>query len=194
MEEEWLPVKGYEGLYEVSNMGRVRSLKNTRHVIRKEPLIKKQFVGSWGYPMVALCKDGISKPSLVHRLVAEAFVPNPDNLPFINHKDENRQNSVSTNLEFCTQAYNNNYGTARQRGIETAKKNGSYNTKKLYQYDKIGNLIGVFDSVASASKSLNINASTLSNCANGKRHCRSAHGYVFRFTEWDCGATPRRNA
>lgn len=190
MEEEWLPVKDYEGLYEVSNMGRVRSLKNTRHNKRKEPKIKAQCIGTWGYKTVTLCKDGISTVSLVHRLVAQTFVPNPDNLPFINHIDEDKCNNISENLEFCTQAYNNNYGTARQRGIETAKKNGSYNTKKLYQYDKIGNLIGVFDSVASASKSLNINASTLSNCANGKRHCRSVHGYVFRFTEMEL----KRNA
>ena len=179
--EIWKPVKGYEGLYEVSNNGKVRSLKNSRHNVRKEPLLKKQFLGSWGYPIVALCKEGKSIGVLVHRIVAEAFIPNPNGYEFVNHKDEVKTNNLVENLEWCTQKYNNNYGTAKQRGIETRKKNGSYATKKLFQYDKSGNLISTFNSIVEASRCLKINASTLSNCANGKRHYRSAHGYVFKF-------------
>ena len=181
MEEQWKTVKGYEGLYEVSNTGKVRSLKNTRHNVRKEPLLKKQLLGSWGYPVVALCKEGKSIRVLVHRIVAEAFIPNPNGYNIVNHKDEVKTNNFAENLEWCTQKYNNNYGTARQRSIETKKKNGSYTTKKLFQYDKSGNLISTFNSIVEASRCLKINATTLSNCANGKRHCRSVHGYVFKF-------------
>ena len=136
MEEQWMPVKGYEGLYEVSNTGKVRSLKNSRHNVRKEPLLKKQRLGSWGYPVVALCKEGKSIEVLVHRIVAEAFIPNPNGYEVVNHKDEVKTNNLVENLEWCTQKYNNNYGTAKQRGVETRKKNGTTSSSKGEQYIK----------------------------------------------------------
>lgn len=96
--EEWKPVIGYEGLYEVSNLGRVRNIKTNRLVM--------QSVVVSGYKRVTLYKKNNPKSKLVHRLVAEAFLPNPNNLRVVNHKDENKLNNVVTNLEWCTQSYN----------------------------------------------------------------------------------------
>ena len=119
--EIWKPKKDYEGLYEVSNLGRVKSL-NYRRTGKAELL--KPYKTKDGYLKVLLYKDGKRKKILVHRLVAETFLPNPNNLPFINHKDENKTNNfVGTpendykdgNLEWCTREYNNNYGTRNER-------------------------------------------------------------------------------
>ena len=124
MEEEWRPIKDYEGLYEVSNMGRVKSLKRHDTLGReKEEKILALANDRLGYKMVSLCKDGKRTMYKVHRLVAIAFIPNPDNLPIINHKDENKSNNNVCNLEWCTYKYNSNYGTNPQRLSEWMKKN-----------------------------------------------------------------------
>lgn len=102
--EIWLPVADYEGLYEVSNYGQVRSLYKP-----DKPIIK-QCVGSKGYNLVTLCKAGKQKSVNVHRLVAITFVPNPNFLPCVNHKDENKTNNIASNLEWCSYYYNNTYG------------------------------------------------------------------------------------
>lgn len=114
MNEVWKDVKGYEGLYQVSNMGNVKSMNrfvkaNSNHKYQhiKERLLKLN--GGRKYTHVILCKNGTTKGYLVHRLVAEAFIPNPDNLPIINHKDENPSNNCVDNLEWCTYKYNNEY-------------------------------------------------------------------------------------
>ena len=119
IEEIWKPIKNYEGLYEVSNLGRIKGV--TRYVkgkvgyrIQKEK-IRKCEVSSNGYLHVLLCKNGKYTTHNVHRLVAGAFIPNPDNLPEINHKDENKENNCVDNLEWCTRKYNMNYGTTQSR-------------------------------------------------------------------------------
>ena len=101
--EIWKPVPDYEELYEVSNLGRVRSLF-------KGDRILKQGIGSTGYKIVTLCRKGTQKTVNVHRLVASCFIPNPHNFPCINHKDENRLNNAVSNLEWCSYYYNNVYG------------------------------------------------------------------------------------
>ena len=121
MQEIWKDIEGYEGLYQVSNKGRVKSL--SRLVVRvgkpnyitKEKILKCSELKGTGYPAVSLGSNNNFKSMLVHRLVAQAFIPNPDNLPCVNHKDETRNNNDVRNLEWCTQKYNCNYGTARQR-------------------------------------------------------------------------------
>ena len=121
MQEIWKDIEGYEGLYQVSNKGRVKSL--SRLVVRvgkpnyitKEKILKCSELKGTGYPVVSLGSNNNFKSMLVHRLVAQAFIPNPDNLPCVNHKDETRNNNDVRNLEWCTQKYNCNYGTARQR-------------------------------------------------------------------------------
>lgn len=135
MEERWLPIPGYEGYYEVSNTGKVKSLTRTitdsngRQVtyIGKE---KIQKINN-GYYVVGLNKNGVKKIFKVHRLVALAFIPNPKNLPIVNHKDENKLNNNINNLEWCTIEYNNNYGTKKDRISQNITK------KSIIMCDKI---------------------------------------------------------
>lgn len=110
MIEFWKDVSGYEGLYQVSNLGRVKSLPRTVRTrygtgVRKEKILQG---GSYpnGYVFVCLCKDGEKKMRMIHRLVAEAFIPNPLNLPTVNHRDGNKQHNWVGNLEWCTQGDN----------------------------------------------------------------------------------------
>lgn len=113
--EEWKQIKGFEGLYEVSNFAQVRNSKG--HILKSA--IKKGH--STNYNVVSLYKDGKGHTKTIHRLVAEAFIPNPDNLPCINHKDEDGTNNLPNNLEWCTKQYNTNYGTAQERRTEKIK-------------------------------------------------------------------------
>lgn len=114
MREIWKDIKGYEGIYQVSNRGNVRSLHYNKLRILT-PLSKQ------GYYSVALSVNSKCKHFPIHRLVAEAFIPNPSNLPEINHKDEDGTNNSVDNLEWCTREYNNNYGSRNKRVSETLK-------------------------------------------------------------------------
>ena len=122
-EQQWKPVVGYEGYYEVSNDGVIKSLSRTITVIDGDRTYQKQIHSkvlnqsnhSAGYKVVRLVKDGKDTLWYVHRLVAEAFIPNPKNYKCVNHKDEDKKNNTVYNLEWCDHAYNNNYGTARER-------------------------------------------------------------------------------
>lgn len=113
--EEWKNVIGYEGLYEVSNIGNVRN-------VRRNTLLRLS--KTKGYIQVYLYKNGVKTGLKVHRLVAEAFIPNPDNLPQVNHKDENKMNNRVENLEWCTAKYNSNYGHRTENIVNTRVKNG----------------------------------------------------------------------
>lgn len=119
MDEVWKDISGYEGIYQVSNLGRVKSLdREISHLNRWGSMQSQKIRGRIltakashdNYMDVVLCKGGRSETKLVHRLVAIAFIPNPDNLPQVNHKDENPRNNAVTNLEWCTAEYNSNYG------------------------------------------------------------------------------------
>lgn len=166
--EKWKPIEGYEGLYEVSDWGDVKSL-NYNHT-GKEKILS---VGlCWGYHIVGLCKDGISKTHKVHRLVAQAFIPNPDNLPCVNHKDEVRSNNHVGNLEWCSYQYNNNYGTCRQRSIKNKKK-------KVSQYNLNGEFIKEWDSAKDVQRVSGYNAAHINECCKGKR--RTAHNFIWQY-------------
>ena len=106
-------IKDYEGLYAITSCGKVWSYRSGFFL---KPRWYKGYLG------VVLYKDGLPKPKLIHRLVAEAYLPNPDNLRCVNHKDENKTNNVLTNLEWCTYSYNSRYGTAIQRANEKKYK------------------------------------------------------------------------
>lgn len=123
MKEVWKDVVGHEGLYEVSNTGKVRSLTRLICVEGRKPYIRKgkelkPIVNRLGYPQISLYSQFPHyKKAKIHRLVAEAFLNNPHNLPEVNHKDEDKLNNHVSNLEFCTHAYNMNYGTMRERSV-----------------------------------------------------------------------------
>lgn len=115
MIEVWKSIKGYEGFYEVSNFGRVRSLpRKTKSNVLKGTVLKPN-VTPFGYLQVMLCREGKGKQHKIHRLVANAFIPNPDNLPEINHKDWNTSNNNVDNLEWCDRQYNNAHRSVCQR-------------------------------------------------------------------------------
>lgn len=122
--EVWEDIKDYEGLYKVSNYGNIKSLsKYAGKSPRKEKLLKVH-IDRYGYPYVVLCKEGKEHLATIHRLVAEAFIPNPHNKPQINHIDENKLNYQVSNLEWCTCKYNINYGTRTIRA--SMKRRGNF--------------------------------------------------------------------
>ncbi len=112
----WKDIKDYEGIYQVSNDGKVKSLEriNSNNCWVKEKILK-QTIDPKGYQRVMLSKNGKKENARVHRLVAEEFIPNPNNYPQINHKDENKTNNHVSNLEWCNEKYNINYGTGKER-------------------------------------------------------------------------------
>lgn len=127
MNEEWRDIKGFEGLYQVSNLGNVKRIKHGGckfgYGYRTLPeRMVKQHPDYHGYKKVHLWKNNKDKPLFVHRLVAIAFIENPNNYPQINHKDEDKTNNCVSNLEWCTCKYNNNYGTKKERLREALKR------------------------------------------------------------------------
>lgn len=168
--EQWKEIAGYEDLYEVSDKGMVKSL-NYNHT-GKERILKPYKNGN-GYLQVILRKDGHRKQPLVHRLVADAFIPNPNNLETVNHKDEVKTNNAATNLEWMSQKDNINYGTRNKRVGEAL-------SKQVQMLDKqTGELLATFPSTHEAGRVTGINQSHISACCNGKR--KSAGGYKWRY-------------
>lgn len=167
-EEIWYPIKGYESLYEVSDQGRVRSLK-----FGKERILKP-IRNTSGYLQVFLCKNGEKKTYRVHRLVAQTFIPNPHNLPEVNHKDENKENNSVHNLEWCTNKYNINYGTRTQRQAEKL-------SKPVLQYTKSGELVREWKSTIDVQRNLGYFQNHISSCCNGK--LKSAYNFIWKFKD-----------
>ena len=187
MKEIWKDIEGYEGLYQVSSLGRVKSFDRqityntktgTRTRIEKGKIRKQQVTNN--YLGVQLKNNNISKPKRcnVHRLVAQAFIPNPDNLPCINHRDENKQNNHVDNLEWCTQKYNLNYGTRNEK-VSTALTNRKDHSKPVVQLDMLGNTIEQFVSISEASRQTGILTQQIYQVCNGK--AKSAKGFKFRY-------------
>lgn len=196
MKEEWRDIKGYEGLYQVSNLGRVKSL-NYLNTGREQFLIAANDTA--GYKIVSLCKNSKRKTCTIHKLVATAFIPNPNKLPMINHKDENKANNEIDNLEWCTASYNNSYGTIIQRSMLTRKKNNPngecyaktvltrnkrkrFNAeKRVIQYSKSEDLICEYKSLHEAQRKTGINNRHISECCRGKRPF--AGGFIWRYND-----------
>ena len=187
MEEIWKPVKGFEDFYEVSNFGRVRSLdrvivkphpRNTSMTLRyiMKGRILKQKRHPAGYWSVELYTDTFHQTKTVHRMVAESFIPNPNNLPEVNHIDEDKSNSLVTNLEWVTKSGNMQHGTCGERM-------GKKHWKAVVQMDLQGNDIKVWDCAQHASKELNINHPQIIAVCRCKKNYKTAGGYRWRYKE-----------
>lgn len=165
MQEIWKDVSNYVGIYQVSNFGNVRSIR------QNQSQQIKPFITNSGYKVVRLYNNNM-KRYLVHRLVAQEFIDNPQNLPIVNHKDENKLNNCVDNLEWCTYSYNSNYGHGKGNMI----KNKS---KKVLQFSLDGKFIAEFPSALEAERKLGISHSDISKCCRGK--CKQYRGYIWKF-------------
>ena len=164
--EIWKDIKGYEGKYQISNKGRVKSLGNNK---TKKEKIRDGKIDNRGYKRISLCKNGKEKKYSIHRLVAQAFLPNPDNLPVVNHKDENKLNNNVENLEWCTQEYNVNYSGSNGR---PGKKVICVETQQIF--DSSEDVINkMFDGKGSSS--------TIRDHLRGRT--KSCFGYHFKYIE-----------
>lgn len=173
MEEMWKNIKGYEGLYQISNLGRVKSLGNNK--TRKEK-IRSSRKDKKGYEKVDLYKNGRIRTLFIHRLVATAFIPNVETFDEINHIDENPSNNNVSNLEWCNRSYNINYGN---RTRKCSLKLKGRNAKSINQYDINGKFIKHWLSMTEASNELKINKGSISNCCRNKKN--TAGGYKWKF-------------
>ena len=177
MEEIWKEIDGYPN-YMISSKGRVKSLERYDKLGRlvKEKILKQGADGG-GYKILRLYNDGKHKSFHSHRLVAQAFLDNPYNLPEVNHKDENKQNNCVDNLEWCDKKYNNNYGTKNKRAAK-ALFNGK-RSKKVFQYDLNGNFIKEFPSAAEVQRQMGIPIQNVTSCCRGEY--KTTHGYIFSY-------------
>lgn len=216
MEEIWRDIKDYEGLYQVSNMGRVKSLGRWSNRQKngvsfpyfiKEKILKNRKIKG-GYYIVGLCKDKISKDYRVSRLVAEAFIPNPDNKSFVDHIDTNPLNNFSNNLRWVTQKENmnnpltlvkmSNSHKGRTLSEETRKKlseankgktthmlgkfgKDHHNSRPIIQFTLDGELIRKWDSIADAKRETG--AHKIVDCCNGKRN--KTNGFKWEYYDTD---------
>lgn len=174
--EIWLPIRGYEGLYEVSSFGKVRSLNY--HRTGKTKVLNPGENGC-GYFKVVLCKNRRVKQYLVHRLVAEAFIPNWFDYSEVNHRDENKTNNHIDNLEWCDSKYNNNYGSRNQR-VSEKNTNGKL-SKIVLQLTKTGELVHEWPSINEADRN-GFDKGAVSSCCNGK--LQSHKGFIWRYKEF----------
>lgn len=179
-DEIWKAVVGYEGKYEVSSLGRVRSVpRYIRNSVGSLTFVDGKILSAYkdkvGYMHVILSdSDYKIKRWTVHRLVAFAFLENPNNLPVVNHKDENKSNNCVENLEWCSQSYNLSYRDGQKKRRQ----------QKIEMYDRVtGEYIKTFNSIAEASEEVGIGYSTISAVASGRYGHHTAGGYKWRYAD-----------
>lgn len=182
MEEEWRDVAGYEGWYQVSDEGRVRCLKrrlkNGGVFVYEEPLIRMLRGTDKGYLQVTLFDGAKRKDFAVHRLVAQAFIPNPLNLPEVNHRNEVKSDNRAENLEWCSRKYNMNYGSAKHRS-----KMNNPNRRDVEQYTRDGVFVMRYHSSMDAHRETGIDNSAITKCCLKRKNFNTAGGYLWRYAE-----------
>lgn len=182
LEEVWKDIEGYEGYYMVSNLGNVKSM-NYAHRGYAKNLTPK--VNNGGRLWVELAKDGVKKQVLIHRLVAMAFIPNQDNLPQINHIDENPRNNIVTNLEWCTASYNVKYSIDRhperaKNRIRSSHTHGGYlMALKIDQLTLDGSFVKTWPNSKTIMRETGMSDWSISECCRGNR--KTAYGFRWQY-------------
>lgn len=178
--EIWKPIPKYEGFYEASNTGKIRSVYRYKKVL-------KPMISNTGYERVDLFKNKVRKQFSVHRLIALTFIDNPDGKPFVNHKDEIKRNNQSDNLEWVTHIENCRYGSAIKRRTQhfdySKRKVNNANqikscSKPIEQYTKNGDFVRAWNSASECSRSTGIPVSSICRVANGDR--KTTHDFIFK--------------
>lgn len=180
MEEEiWKDIPGWEGLYQVSTMGNIVSL-NYNHTGLRKPRIAR--IDKGGYSYVTLYRNGTTKTMKVHRLVAITFIPNPNNLPQINHRDENKLNNNIENLEWCDFSYNNKYGSRPRKVLDAYKRNGCSKAERpVVKIDKSGTIIEEFISISEAARAVGVRRESLRDAVLGKS--KTCADYIWKYKQ-----------
>lgn len=177
--EIWKDIPGYESFYQVSNLGNVKALART--VVHKtgrtyhfSEKLRKPYMDNLGYEHIALFKNGYEKRFYVHRLVAMAFLSNPNNLPCVNHMDQNPSNNNVENLEWCTAKYNINYK-------DCIEKRSKAKSKPVLQYTKENVLLREWESAKAASLSLKIHDGDIAKCCKHLPRYKTCGGFKWEY-------------
>lgn len=179
MEEIWKDIEGYEGLYQVSNLGRVKRIMfiNNKTIKPSNKVLSCNKKDKSGYVCVTLWKDGTRKYDRMHRIVAKTFIPNIDNKPVINHKDGNKANNCVENLEWVTYKENTHHA------LKTGLFKNTHRSKKVIQYDKNMKPIKQYSSTKEVERRLGYDASSIRDCCTGRKHHKTAYGYIWKYKE-----------
>ena len=194
MEEIWKPIRGYEGYYEISNLGRIKAVdrivKQGNHTIHRQSCIKSQYISKKGYPAVTLCRDRKSVMKYVHKLLAEAFIPNPENKLFVDHINTDKLDCRLENLKWVTAEENSNnkltllhlkedassVNAIRKRLLKRRELKTKTSPKTVYQYTNSGEFVKEYFSIHEAGRETNTSPSLIRMVLNTQK---PAKGYLW---------------